>query len=225
MNKKHTHILICDEDINLSMVLCDWLRSKDYIVDVVHTGQNALDSIRSAHYDICLLEISVSNKNGYEVLADLRRTENDIPVIMLTNRTAREDIIRAFDLGCDDYVTKPFSMDILLCRIKAVINRYTKNNESKQAVFNLGGKEFDSINQRINGEHMSARESDLLLMLCRNANQVVDRHVILCALWSTDDYFSSRSLSVYINHLRAYLEGTNVRIMGVHGKGYKLVID
>lgn len=225
MLESRLHIALADDDVNLSTVLADYLVARSYRVDVFRDGQSVLAAIRQGHYDLCILDINMPNGTGYEVLKELRRTANDIPVIMLTGRQAREDILRAYELGCDDYVTKPFSMDILICRIEAVVRRSRLAAVSTQTKFLLGSKQFDSVRQTMDGEHMSARESDLLLMLCRNMDQLVERHVILCAIWNTDDIFSSRSLSVYINHLRGYLEDTGMRIIGVHGKGYKLVKD
>lgn len=223
MNEQRTHILLADDDINLSTVLADYLHNAGFLVDTVHDGKSALEAIRSSAYDLCLLDINMPQANGFEVLRDLNRTSNELPVIVLSARQAREDIIRAFELGCDDYVTKPFSMDILICRIKAVIRRAQKGGKNEETIFKLGNKVFDSTHQTIDGQHLSGRESDLLLMLCRHMNQLVDRHVLLVSLWKTDDYFTSRSLSVYINHLRSFLEDTDVQILGVHKKGYKLV--
>ena len=201
------NILICDNDINLSTVLSDYLTGREYNVITGGDGKDDLDAIQNLHIGMCLLDINLPTLDGFEVLSYLRQAGKQVPVIMLTSRSAKEDVLRAFELGCDDYVTKPFSMDILIYRIQA----------------DLAGKRFDSVHQTFDGKHMSSRESDLLLMLCRNMNNLVERHAILAALWKTDDYFASRSLSVYINHLRRFLDDTGYRILGVHGKGYKLV--
>lgn len=217
------NILICDNDINLSTVLSDYLTSREYNVITVGDGQDALAAIQNSHIDLCLLDINLPTLDGFEVLSYLRQAGKQVPVIMLTSRSAKEDILRAFELGCDDYVTKPFSMDILICRIQAVLRRYLAGIDNETVVYDLAGKRFDSVHQTFDGKHMSSRESDLLLMLCRNMNNLVERHAILAALWKTDDYFASRSLSVYINHLRRFLDDTGYRILGVHGKGYKLV--
>ena len=170
-----------------------------------------------------MLDIDVPNLNGFEVLAAMSQISLHTPVIVVTQRTAKEDMVRAFELGCDDYVTKPYSMDVLICHIQAVLRRYLAGVDNQTTSFDIAGKTFDSVHQTFDGEHMSSRESDLMLLLCRNMNKLVDRHLILGSLWKNDDYFASRSLSVYINHLRKYLEGTGYRIIGVHGKGYKLV--
>ena len=131
--------------------------------------------------------------------------------------------MRAFQLGCDDYQTKPFSMDILICRMEAILRRVRAFEESKQKVFDLNGHTFDATHQTFDGRHMSSRESDLLLMLCRAESEVVDKHRILSALWKEDNAFTARSLGVYINHLRAYLTPVDYEIIAVRFKGYKLV--
>jgi len=218
-----TNILICDNDINLTMVLADCLNARDYAVETVADGAAALDKLRTKHFNLCLLDIDVPNLNGFEVLAAMSQISLHTPVIVVTQRTAKEDMVRAFELGCDDYVTKPYSMDVLICHIQAVLRRYLAGVDNQTTSFDIAGKTFDSVHQTFDGEHMSSRESDLMLLLCRNMNKLVDRHLILGSLWKNDDYFASRSLSVYINHLRKYLEGTGYRIIGVHGKGYKLV--
>ena len=223
MNPTQVSVLIVDGDVNLSTVLADYLRSLTFTVNVVADGIAAIEAAKINHYDICLMELGLQGKSGFEVMKALRDGENTVPIIVLTTHTDRDEQIRAFELGCDDYILKPFSMDILIMRMRAVLRRYRAGEEKPTTVFNINGRVFDSIHQTFDGKHMSSRESDLLMILCRNLNTLVERHTILSALWKSEDYFSSRSLSVYINHLRGYLKETGYRIIGVHGKGYKLV--
>ena len=133
--------------------------------------------------------------------------------------------MRAFELGADDYITKPFSMDLLICRIEAVLRRIRAYEENRQKVFQLGTHVFNSVHQSLDGQHLSSRESDLLLMLCRNEGEVVEKHKILSALWKEDNAFTARSLGVYINHLRQFLRPIGYEIIAVRYKGYKLVTD
>lgn len=217
------NILLCDSDINLSTVLADYMTSRDFNVICTADGPEALETIRSRHIDLLLTDITLPTLDGLEVLNQLRQTSNQVPVVFLTARNAKEDMLRAFELGCDDYVTKPFSMDLLIYRINAILRRYLAGVDDETVVFDIAGRTFDSVHQTFDGKHMSSRESDLMLLLCRRMNSLVNRHTILGALWKNDDYFASRSLSVYVNHLRKHLAGTGYRIIGVHGKGYKLV--
>ena len=223
MNPTQTSVLIADGDINLSTVLADYLRSINFTVDVTNNAETTIDAIKRKKYDICLMELSFADGSGFEIMKTLRDSNNTLPIVVLSTRSGRDDVIRAFELGCDDYITKPFSMDILILRIRAILRRYHAGESKPETVFDINGRVFDSVHQTFDGKHMSSRESDLLLLLCRNLNQLVERHVILSALWKTEDYFSSRSLSVYVNHLRGFLNETGYRIIGVHGKGYKLV--
>lgn len=222
MIKETIYVLLADADISLSTVLADYLRLHHFEVDTVHSGAEALELSHSKHYDICIMDITLHKMNGFEVLEQMKKNENALPVIMLSARNSVEDIVRAYRLGCDEYVTKPFTMDILICKIQAIVRR-AQGRVVRETSFLLGDKLFDSIKQEIGGEHLSGRESDLLLMLCRQMPELVDKHVILRTLWSADNNFTARSLAVYINHLRKFLIDTGYSIIGVHGKGYKLV--
>ena len=218
-----TKILVIDGDISLSTVLNDYLCSRGYKARAVGDGKAALDLLAAEHWDLVLMEIQGIGMNGFELLKDIRHRLPQIPLIVLTTRSDRENQMRAFQLGCDDYQTKPFSMDILICRMEAILRRVRAFEESKQKVFDLNGHTFDATHQTFDGRHMSSRESDLLLMLCRAESEVVDKHRILSALWKEDNAFTARSLGVYINHLRAYLTPVNYEIIAVRFKGYKLV--
>lgn len=223
--RMQSNILLVEDDTSLSTVLADYLRSKNYVVETAINGKEAWDLIMIKHYDIVLSDIVMPHMNGFELLKLIRSKYLDLPIIMLTAKTDRDDIIRAYELGCDDYVTKPFSMDILICKIEAVLRRFCVRLESEQTEWQLGDLNFDSIRQKLGSQHLSSRENDLLKMLCQNVNSLVERNRILMNIWGADTYFNARSLSVYINHLRKYLgEGTPVKIMSVHGKGYKMVI-
>ena len=216
-------ILIIDGDISLSTVLSDYLASRGYSARWVSDGKVGLDLLTAEHWDVVLTELQGLGINGYELIKDIRHREPDIPLLVLTTRSEREDQMRAFQLGCDDYQTKPFSMDILICRIEAVLRRARAKQESKQRIFDLNGHIFDATHQTFDGRHMSSRESELMLMLCRNEGEVVDKHHILSAIWKEDNAFTARSLGVYINHLRAFLTPADYQIIAVRYKGYKLV--
>lgn len=219
-----TNILLVEDDVNLRTVLADYLRSKDFTVEQANDGAEAWDLILIKHYDLVITDIMMPKMNGLELLKLIRQKYEKLPVIVLSAKADRDDIIRGYELGCDDYVTKPFSMDILICKIEAIVRRCRVYLESEQMEWNLGGIMFDSVRQQLGDRHLSSRENDLLKMLCQNMNNLVDRNRILMSIWGEDTYFNARSLSVYINHLRNYLgDDSPMRIMSVHGKGYKLV--
>ena len=220
-----TNILIAEDDINLSTVLVDYLQSKGYMAKAVTNGQDAWEMLSKQHFDMLLTDISMPKGNGWQLLKNLRDSQNDIPVIIITAKSDREDIIKGYQLGCDDYMTKPYSMDILICKIEAILRRVNAGDLSEEMQFDLCGIHFDAVRQTLGDRHLSSRENELLLMLCQNMDQTVDRNRILMALWGSDTYFNSRSLSVYINHLRNYIgKDSAVKILSIHGKGYKMVV-
>lgn len=222
---KKTNILLLENDVNLQCVTADYLRSQGYIVDTCSDGKEGLEVLMKKHYDILITDVEMPRMNGFELLKVLRDANNKIPTLFLTTKSDKEDIIKGYKLGCDDYLIKPCSMSILVLKIEAIMRRYRAGLKEGEFVFDLDGKTYDGIRQRIDGKHISARENELLLMLCQNKNNLVERNRILMSLWGTDSYFNSRSLSVYVNHLRNYLgPDSDVKILSVHGKGYKLVI-
>lgn len=215
---------MCEDDATLGLLLADFLRRLNFEVDMCSNGEEGLQRFGERHYDLCLLDINMPQKDGFELLQDIRETGSEVPVIFLTERKATEDIVRGYNLGCDEYLTKPCPMEILLCKIRALMRRCYLNKKNSEVEFDMGnGIRFDSVRQELGDIHLSARESDLLLILCRNLNETVDRNVILRTLWNQESYFTSRSLSVYVNHLRNHLKGTNRSIISVHGRGYKLI--
>ena len=217
-------ILMCEDDATLGLLLADFLRRLNFEVDMCSNGEEGLQRFGERHYDLCLLDINMPQKDGFELLQDIRETGSEVPVIFLTERKATEDIVRGYNLGCDEYLTKPCPMEILLCKIRALMRRCYLNKKNSEVEFDMGNRiRFDSVRQELGDIHLSARESDLLLILCRNLNETVDRNVILRTLWNQESYFTSRSLSVYVNHLRNHLKGTNRSIISVHGRGYKLI--
>lgn len=223
--EEQVRVLLCEDDVALGSLLADYLRRLNFEVDLCSNGEEGLARFCHHNYDLCLLDISMPQKNGFELLEAIRETGSEMPVIFLTERKAVEDIVHAYELGCDDYIIKPCPMDILLCKIRAVLRRCQLNKKNTEVLFDLGnGVHFDSVRQMLGEVHLPARESDLLLILCRNMNQTVERNLILRTLWRQESYFASRSLSVYVNHLRKHLVGTKAQVVGVHSKGYKLIL-
>lgn len=219
-----SQILIIDGDITLSTVLNDYFETRGYSPLTVHTGQTGLSALEKKPYDLVLMDLQGIGMNGYELLREIRRRLPELPVIILTTRTGREDQMRAFQLGADDYQFKPFTMDLLICRMEAILRR-VRMKESKQRVFDLNGHMFDSVHNTFDTEHLSSRMSDILLMLCRNEGNIVDKHHILISLWKEDNAFNARSLGVFIHHLRQFLKPACYSIIPVRNRGYKLVND
>jgi len=226
MNNVKTNLLLCEDDVNLAIVMSDYLREHEYMVTHVTNGQEGLEAALTNKYDICLMDVLMPQKTGLEVLREIRESGITMPVIIVSQLGSKEDIIAGYQAGCDGYVVKPASMDILTYQIEAILKRIKMEEENQETVFQLGNVTFDAVKQRVGDERLSGRENELLLMLCRKRNQIVERTLILKSLWQVDNYFASRSLSVYINHLRHILSNVpEVRIVAVHGKGYKLIID
>lgn len=222
--KGTNHILLVESDANLNMVVADYLRSKSYVVDTANDGQEAWELIPKRHYDIILSNITMPHMNGYELLKLIRSTFATLPVIFISEKKDKDSIIRAYELGCDDYILKPFSIDILTYQIEAILRRCQYGESKNKTEFELGGVLFDSVRQTLGQHHLSTKENELLLLFCQNMNSLVERNYILMSLWGEDTYFNARSLSVYVNHLRKYLgQDSPMRILSVHGKGYKLV--
>lgn len=218
-----TRIIVCDADLSLATVLTDYLASRGYEAEYLEDGKQLLPALAASHYDLLLLDIQQEGINGFQLLKDIRREHALLPVIVLTTKTDREAQLRAFQLGCDDYQFKPFTMDILICRIEAILRRVRAQEENRQRVFTLGDKVFDSVHQTLGDQHLSGRQSDVLLLLCRRPDTVVERHFILSEVWHEDNAFTARSLSVYINALRTLLAPCGYRILAVRNRGYKLV--
>jgi len=226
MNDYKQHILLCEEDTNLAAVVAEYLRSEGFIVDQAANGNEGWELIQSAGYDLCITDAAMPEKDGISLLHDLRAGGIKLPVILVWEREDKDDILEGYHQGGDDYVTKPYSMDILICKIHAILRRLQQADDNQDSVFQIGEVTFDSDRQLLGDQRLSTRENDLLLMLCRKPNHLVERGHILKALWQVDNYFSTRSLAVYINHLRHKLHDIpNAKIIAVHGKGYKLLID
>ncbi|MCM1034370.1 MAG: response regulator transcription factor [Paludibacter sp.] len=229
MKEIRTSILLCEDDLNFGMLLCDFLRSSGYDVDFAQDGDDGWVKFTHSKYDICIFDVMMPLKSGFELATDIRSTGSEVPIIFLSARTSKEDILEGYKVGGDDYITKPCSMEILIYKIESIMRRIRKRELEAKTVFQLGKLTYNSTRQLlINGEeqkHLSSRENELLLILVQHANRLVERSHILKNVWLNDNYFSCRSLSVYVNHLRKLLAAEeNVKIMSVHGKGYKIVL-
>ena len=222
-------ILLAEDDNNLGILLRNYLSAKNYETDLFINGSLALEAFTTRSYALCILDIMMPEMDGLTLAKEIRLTNTEIPIIFLTAKNQKEDIIDGFKSGADDYITKPFSMEELLYRIEAILRRITspavpKNNEP----YLIGGYSFDSLNQMLvyNDQivKLTTKESELLELLCRHGNEILERNFALKTIWIDDNYFNARSMDVYITRLRKYLKkDPSVKILNVHGRGYKLI--
>lgn len=222
-------ILLCEDDVNYGMLLAEYLRKAGYRVDWVQDGDAAWDSFNNTVYDICLFNVELPYKNGLELAELIRNTGSITPIIFLSAKSAKDDILAGYHAGCDDYIVKPISMDILTCKIDSMARRARIVQEEEELTFQLGSVFFDSAHQTLQqGDKtikLSSRESELLKILALHPNRLVERKQILQTIWRNDSVFAGRSLSVYVNHLRNWLADVeDIKILSVHGKGYKIVL-
>jgi len=224
-------LLLAEDDENLGPLLKEYLIAKGYDTDLYSNGELAYDGFKKYQYNLCLLDIMMPKKDGISLARDIRLINQDIPVIFLTAKNLREDVIEGFKTGADDYITKPFSMEELILRIEAILRRTSQEGTSvEQAIYKLGRYTFDTRKQLLmDGEgetvKLTTKESELLKLLCNNANKVLERNFALKTIWLDDNYFNARSMDVYITKLRKHLKDEpSVEIINVHGKGYKLIV-
>ncbi len=230
MNDIKNRILLAEDDENLGSLLQEYLQAKNYEADWVTNGEKAFRYFEQFHYDLCLLDVMMPIKDGFTLASDIRMVNRDIPIIFLTAKSMKEDVLEGFSLGADDYLTKPFSMEELLFRIEAILRRTKGARSGETNVWKIGSFTFDANKQKLTGtgteQKLTTKESELLSLLCNNINKVLERNFTLKAIWIDDNYFNARSMDVYITKLRKYLKvDPNVQIINVHGKGYKLVVD
>jgi DNA-binding response OmpR family regulator len=223
-------ILLAEDDENLGLLLKEYLVAKGYETDLFPDGETAYHGFMRNQYQLCLLDIMMPKKDGFSLAKDIRMVNADIPIIFLTAKNLKEDVLEGFKLGADDYMTKPFSMEELIFRIEAILRRMSSDNQrNDQSVFQIGKYTFDSRKQLLiidnNEIKLTTKESELLRLLATNANKVLERNYALKAIWIDDNYFNARSMDVYITKLRKHLkEDPSVEIINVHGKGYKLIM-
>ncbi|HDS06463.1 MAG TPA: response regulator transcription factor [Bacteroides sp.] len=230
MGEVKYRILLAEDDENLGSLLQEYLQAKNYETDWVVNGERAFRHFEQFHYDLCLLDVMMPVKDGFTLASEIRLLNSEIPIIFLTAKSMKEDVLEGFSLGADDYITKPFSMEELLFRIEAILRRTKGIRGGDKHTWKIGRFTFDAKKQMLTGngagQKLTTKESELLRLLCNNINQVLERNFALKAIWIDDNYFNARSMDVYITKLRKYLKpDPNVQIINVHGKGYKLVVD
>jgi two-component system, OmpR family, response regulator len=227
--QKKGNILLVEDDSNLGFVLKDYLEMLNYNVDLRKNGEEGLYAFKAKVFDICILDIMMPLKDGFTLAAEIRELNEDVPIIFLTAKEMKEDRIRGFKVGADDYITKPFSTEELSLRIEAILKRSRKIKEQAGQVteFTIGKYLFQYSNHQLMLEGkiitLTNKEAELLRMLCDRPGQVLRRETALKKIWGEDDYFMGRSMDVYITKLRKYLkDDPSITITNVHGMGFKL---
>jgi two-component system OmpR family response regulator len=228
--KKNLKILLAEDDKNLGDILKTYLEAKGYPTTLCVNGEEAYDLFTKENFDFVVLDIMMPLKDGFTVAREIRKTNKKIPILFLTAKSMQDDILKGFQLGADDYITKPFSMEVLLMRMNAILRRSQGADKSvpQTSQYRIGNFVFDHQRQilALNGleQKLTAKEADLLNLLCQNANEVLDRSIALKEIWRDDSYFNARSMDVYVTKLRKFLrEDPEVELLNVHGIGFKLV--
>lgn len=222
-------ILLAEDDINLGFVIRDNLEQHGFLVDLCQDGVEALEYFAGNTYQICILDVMMPKLDGFELAMKVRSTNGDIPILFLTAKTMKEDRLRGFLVGGDDYITKPFSIEELICRINVFLKRSLYSQDSPVDKVRLGQFIFDPKNLVLHfgnsQKPLTQMESDILLILCQSMNEVTKRSDILNRIWGEDDYFNGRSLDVFISRLRKMLApDPNISIENQHGVGFRLKV-
>ncbi len=226
MFKEKLKILLAEDDLNLGVLLVDYLETEGFDVKLCKDGELALKTFYGQTFDLCLLDVMMPKMDGFTLAKQIRLKNKNVPIIFITARALKEDKLKGYDLGADDYITKPFDEEELLWKIKAVIKRVPEGKtESRIEITFIGNYKFDFNNQSlsINGstKRITEKESDILDYLCKHRNQVIKREEMVKELWGENDYFLGRSLDVFITKIRKYLkEDGNISIENVFGVGF-----
>lgn len=219
-------ILLAEDDLNFGILLVDYLESEGFEVKLCRDGEIALKAIQNTVFEICLLDIMMPKMDGYTLAKQIRVLYPKIPIIFLTAKSLKEDKVKGFDLGADDYITKPFEEEELLCRIKAIIRRVGDSTQQTEPVLiNIGKYIFDpknlSLKIGVETKRITEKESEILYFLCNNKNRIIKRDELLVAVWGVNDYFLGRSLDVFITKIRKYLkDDPSLKIENIHGVGF-----
>ena len=228
---ENNKILLVEDDPNFGTVLKDYLSLNDYNVTLAKDGLEGLIMFKNDDYDLCILDVMMPRKDGFSLAKDIRSTNSEVPIIFLTAKTMKEDVLKGYQAGADDYLNKPFDSEVLLYKIKAIMQRKEteQNIEEETFEFKIGKFEFNSKLRHLSfdggeSQKLSPKESKLLKMLAVHKNDLMPRELALTKIWRDDNYFTSRSMDVYIAKLRKYLKGDeNVEILNIHGEGFRLI--
>lgn len=228
MNKK---ILLVEDDPNFGAVLKDYLTINDFDVTLAKNGMEGFEKFKKDTYNLCILDVMMPYKDGYTLAREIRDKNKEIPIIFLTAKSMKEDVLKGYKVGADDYLNKPFDSEVLLMKIRAILQRKATEVKTDNAKFEFEIGKFH-LNSKLRsltfpGQEpikLSPKENELLKMLALHENDLMPRELALTKIWRDDNYFTSRSMDVYIAKLRKYLkQDENVEIINIHGEGFRLV--
>ena len=226
--EENLKILLCEDDENLGMLLREYLQAKGYEAVLCPDGEAGYREFQKTKFDICVLDAMMPKKDGFSLAQDIRQQNAELPIIFLTAKTLKEDILEGFKIGADDYITKPFSMEELVMRIEAILRRVKGKKTRENTIYHIGRFTFDTQKQLLSiGDKqtkLTTKENELLALLCAHANEILQRDYALKTIWIDDNYFNARSMDVYITKLRKHLKDDDqIEIINIHGRGYKLI--
>ncbi len=232
----NSNILLVEDDMNFGDVLRSYLEMHDYEVTLAKDGEAGLDAFNKGKYDLCIFDVMMPKKDGFSLAKDVREKDKETPIIFLTAKTLKDDVLKGFKIGADDYITKPFNSEELLYRIQAILKRTQGKPDPREEVkeFNIGKFHFNyplriltfSEGTAEEGkDKLSPKESQLLRMFAMYRNDVLPRSEALTKIWGEDNYFTARSMDVFVTKLRKYLKADeNIEIVNIHGNGFQLLI-
>tara|TARA_A200000113_G_scaffold173217_1_gene158272 strand:+ start:15400 stop:16104 length:705 start_codon:yes stop_codon:yes gene_type:complete len=233
MKTENKKILLVEDDPNFGTILKDYLNLNDYEVTLAKNGIEGFEKFVKEQFNLIILDIMMPYKDGFTLAKEIREKNDTIPIFFLTAKTLKEDVLKGFKIGGDDYLTKPFDSDVLLAKIKAILNRNTVKilPENDLFEFEFGDFSFNSKLRHLNYKDnfsvkLSPKENQLLKMLVQHLDDLLPRDIALNKIWRDDNYFTSRSMDVYIAKLRKYLsKDERVKIINIHGEGFRLVVE
>lgn len=222
------HVLLVEDEKTLSMIIKDTLEEQGFLISIAFNGEEGLRTFYTQKPDVVVADVMMPRMDGFEMVRRIRQTDRTTPVLFLTARSGINDVVEGFELGANDYLKKPFSMQELIIRIKALLHKAFVNKEQVN-LFEIGNYLFNAVSQQLSyagtSQELSHRESEILRRLCEHRNEVVNTQSILLELWGDDSFFNSRSLHVFITKLRHKLsKDERIRIVNVRGIGYKLIV-
>lgn len=232
METENKRILLVEDDPNFGIVLKDYLAMNDFDVTLAKNGMEGFEKFKKENFDVCILDVMMPYKDGFTLAKEIREKDEHIPIIFLTAKTMKQDVLKGYKAGADDYLNKPFDSEVLLLKLKAIINRKATANvtDSKQHDFEFGQFHLNSKLRFLKYKDeqpikLSPKENELLRLLALHQNDLMPRELALTKIWRDDNYFTSRSMDVYIAKLRKYLrQDESVEILNIHGEGFRLVV-